>query len=89
MAEQDAGWVEPPASRSWSKWAARLRQAASPVVLEIGAGAAIPTVREFCRRQPARQVRINPEYPTRASERVVSIELGARSALEQIAARLA
>lgn len=84
----DAGWVEPPASRSGSKWAARLRGTASPVVVEIGAGAAIPTVRAFCRRQPARQVRINPDYPTRSGERIVSIGLGARDALGQIAARL-
>ena len=84
----DAGWVEPPTNRSRSRWAHRLRATARPVVLEIGAGAAVPTVRAFCRSQPARQVRINPEYPTRARERVVSIGLGARDALGQVAARL-
>lgn len=58
------------------------------LVIEIGAGLAVPTVRWFGESLGVPLIRINPVIPEVASARAVSIPLGAVAALEAIDARL-
>lgn len=59
-----------------------------PVVIEIGAGTAIATVRHFSQhlqhRHHARLIRVNPDYPEVSSPLDVSLRCGAHPALQAI-----
>ncbi|MBC7433655.1 MAG: NAD-dependent deacetylase [Rubritepida sp.] len=84
----DAGWVDTRIGQVASRldaWLARLRR---PVVIELGAGTAIPSVRLFGQQLDCPLVRINPREPTVGSKRDISIPLGAQEALERIARAL-
>ena len=68
---------------------ATLGPARKLVIVEIGAGEAVPTVRRFGenlvhREQNATLVRINPRDPGRKSDKVIPIQLGALEGLSQI-----
>lgn len=70
-------------SGRYNQW----RQAVSnPVVIEIGAGLAIPTVRRFCEAAGAPLIRINPTDPdiSRGNPRAISLKLRGLEALEKI-----
>lgn len=58
-----------------------------PVVIEIGAGTAIPTVREFGERLNVPLIRINPT-DAQVDRANVSLEIGALAAITAIAKRL-
>ena len=60
-----------------------------PVVIEIGAGTDIPSVRSFCERQGAPLIRINPREPALGRRAGMSLAMGALEALEGIQAALA
>lgn len=60
----------------------------NPVVIEIGAGKAIPTVREFGESQDAPVIRINPTDAETTGPDDVSLEMCALEAIEAIARRL-
>lgn len=65
-----------------SAWRRRCRH---PVVIEIGAGTAIPTVRRYGETQSASLIRINPREPqTPRHLRALGLPLGALAALEGI-----
>lgn len=66
-------------------WFARTKRA---VVLEIGAGTAIPSARRFAAALDVPVVRINPGEPEVARKRDIPIAAGAQFALTRIAARL-
>ncbi len=53
------------------------------VVIEIGAGTAVPTVRRECEQRRGKLIRVNPREPD-APERGISIPLGAIDAIERI-----
>lgn len=61
---------------------------ANPVVVEIGAGTAIPTVRHFGENTRGRLIRINRKGPETYREGDVSLRLGGLEALSLIAAEL-
>jgi NAD-dependent SIR2 family protein deacetylase len=71
------------------QWLAQVRQ---PVVIELGAGTAIATVRHFAhrivRQRHGRLVRINPREPEVADARDVGLAMGALDALSKIDAVL-
>jgi NAD-dependent SIR2 family protein deacetylase len=71
------------------RWLAQVRQ---PVVIELGAGTAIATVRHFAhrivRQHNGRLVRINPREPEVADPRDVGLAMGALDALCEIDAAL-
>ncbi|CAN7187942.1 NAD-dependent deacetylase [Pseudoduganella sp. LjRoot289] len=71
-------------------WLARVKQ---PLVIELGAGTAIPSVRHFSHRivqqHGGRLVRINPREPQVPGAQDVGIAMGALQGLRAIAARLA
>ena len=60
----DADWLSSRADAQGERLLARLRRAARPVVVEIGAGSAIPSMRHFShavlQQHSKRLVRINP-----------------------------
>ncbi len=66
-------------------WLGRLQQ---PVVIEIGAGTAIPTVRSFGERQRGPMIRINPFEARVKRPRDRSIALGALDGISRIARAL-
>jgi len=86
----DAEWIEHRTAAQARRLERALQRAARPVVIEIGAGQAVPTVRRFgerlafTRRAPI--IRINPHEPDIHGLTVgVSLPLGALEALQAIA----
>lgn len=65
---------------------ARYRQwsAQRPVVIEIGAGTAIPSVRRFGEALSAPLVRINPREPDIKNPQAVGLPMGALEALQAL-----
>ncbi len=59
-----------------------------PLVIELGAGTAIPTVRHFGEGLDTPIIRINPTEPQLVMRRGVALKMGALAALEGIAAAL-
>ncbi len=86
----DAGWDESRSFQQEQRLGVWLRQVrgARVVVVECGAGTAIPTVRHFCEAMADRfagtLVRINVREPEVPGDRHIGVPLGARTALEQI-----
>lgn len=70
-------------SGRFNQWRQTVRH---PVVIEIGAGLAIPVVRRFCESAGAPLIRINPSDPVihRENPRAVSLKLCGLKALEKI-----
>lgn len=66
----------------FAAWRARVRH---PVVIELGAGVSVPSVRIFGERQRCPLIRINPRESTVASAEGLGISMGAQAALRQIA----
>lgn len=88
----DGDWLERRAEEQQARmqtWLARTRR---PVVIELGAGTAIPSVRHFShgvvQRHGGRLVRINPREPQVASALDAGIAMGALEGLQAIAAAL-
>lgn len=87
----DWGWVDSHADKRarLDHW---LSLTARPVVVEIGAGTAIPSVRHFtqnvARNFGGRVVRINPNDDAVAADQGVGLALGALAALRAIHCRL-
>jgi NAD-dependent SIR2 family protein deacetylase len=88
----DWSWVSPDHDMQQARqeqWLAKVRQ---PVVIELGAGTAIATVRHFAnrivRQDHGRLVRINPREPEVADTRDIGLAMGAFDALSKIDAVL-
>lgn len=88
----DGGWNQARADEQEQQLAALLRQARKPLVIELGAGTAIPSVRHFShsviQRFNGRLIRINPREPQVASRQDVGLASGALAALAAIDALL-
>ncbi|MCU6500195.1 NAD-dependent deacetylase [Rugamonas sp. A1-17] len=88
----DWGWNERRAVVQEARLQAVLQAAQRPLVIELGAGVAIPSVRNFSQRvvvkHGGRMIRINPREPDVASPRDVGLAMGALDALTAIAALL-
>jgi len=89
----DWGWVEQrqgAQAKRQNEWIARIR---NPVVIEIGAGTAIPSVRRFTEglacRADGHVVRINPAAAAIHRDMGVGLEMGALEAIEAIERALA
>ncbi|MGE3106191.1 MAG: NAD-dependent deacetylase [Lysobacterales bacterium] len=85
----DYDWVERPSSLQSMRLEGWLHGLVRPLLIEIGAGTAIPSVRDFSRRlqagRGARLIRINPDDATVASDQDVALPLAALPALRAIA----
>jgi NAD-dependent SIR2 family protein deacetylase len=88
----DSGWIEQRASEQEARLGALLRKAHKPLVVELGAGVAIPSVRHFgqtvIRNHNGRMIRINPREPQVASPQDVGLATNALTALSAIDALL-
>ena len=87
----DWDWIEQRAERQqaafldWSR-----AHAGPPVVIEIGAGTAIPTVRRFSEQQAAFLIRINPTAPElERARKGCALKMNGTQAMQGIAAALA
>ncbi|QBE65060.1 SIR2 family NAD-dependent protein deacylase [Pseudoduganella lutea] len=87
----DWGWIEHRSARQAARLERWLDKVERPLVIELGAGTAVPSVRHFSQQviqRGGRLVRINPreqEVPTRQD---VGLAAGALDGLQAIAARL-
>jgi len=86
----DMGWINRRSKRQEVDLRRWVDKAARIVVIELGAGTAIPSVRHFSHRlvvnHGARLVRINPKEPAVPTQRDVSIAGPALAALQAVAA---
>ena len=84
----DWDWLENRQQEQSRKLENQLSQAERPIVIEIGAGSAIPSVRHFSQRvihdHGGRLVRINPREFSVPLSKDVGIAAGAKEALEAI-----
>lgn len=89
----DGGWMDDTTVRQEQALAAWLRRVARPLVIEIGAGTAIPSVRRFGHRVSrdfgGRMLRINPRQSAPPTPLDVGLAMGAARALAAIDAALA
>jgi NAD-dependent SIR2 family protein deacetylase len=88
----DDAWVDARERAQALEVSRRLAAASKPLVIELGAGTAVPSVRQFgqhvLQRLHGRLLRINPREPRVPSSADVGLSLGALQALRLIAARL-
>jgi NAD-dependent SIR2 family protein deacetylase len=88
----DWGWNERRSAMQERRLTALLEKARRPLVVELGAGVAIPSVRHFGQRviqqHGGRMIRINPREPQVAGTRDVGLPMGALAGLAAIDALL-
>ena len=87
----DGEWLERRSAQQAARLQAWLQRVQKPLVIELGAGTAIPSVRHFSQSVVARGgrlVRINPREPQVAHRRDVGLAAGALEGLQAIAAHL-
>ncbi|MGF6596283.1 NAD-dependent SIR2 family protein deacetylase [Paraburkholderia sp. GAS448] len=86
----DYGWIEEPSQAQRARLQAWYASVPRVVVVELGAGKALPTVRRFGERMARhRLVRINAREAGTASQHGFGFEGGALEVLKQLDARLA
>lgn len=85
----DATWLESQFLEQESYWGKWRKTVKYPVVIELGAGVNIPSIRYFSERQGSPIIRINPRDEALPEMNTgVSIEMGAKEALIAIAQEL-
>lgn len=84
----DGGWLAQRTRRQQLRLEAWLRQVGKLVVIELGAGTQVPTVRWFGEGQGVPLIRINPTEPEVGSALGVGIRAGALEALTALDAHL-
>ena len=85
----DWGWRSERSDAQANRLQTWLHQVKHLLVIEVGAGTAIPTARRMGERLPGRLIRINPTEPQLPAGKGVSITAGGLVALRAIAAALA
>lgn len=84
----DWHWVSSRRQFQDTRQAAWLAQATNPVVIELGAGTAVPTVRYFSnrivRQHQGKLIRINPREPEIGGATGIGLSMGALEALEAL-----
>jgi NAD-dependent SIR2 family protein deacetylase len=82
----DGAWVERRSDAQLERFAGWLDQVGKPVVIELGAGVDVPSVRRQAERLRAPLVRINPREPQVPRAADVGLAMGALRGLELIEA---
>ena len=85
----DWNWVKHRERQQGRTLAAWREAAKNPLVIELGAGTDIPSVRSFCERQGRPLIRVNPREPALCSRHGVSLSMGALEAMRGIRAAIA
>ena len=85
----DWNWVKRRELQQARALAAWREGATNLVVIELGAGTDIPSVRAFCERQRRPLIRVNPREPDLGNLRGVSLSMGALQAMRGIRDALA
>ncbi len=85
----DWGWISNRTEMQMERLNKWYRKTNRPVVLEIGAGVHVPTVRHASESFNVPIIRINPDYPEVPKSTDIGLALGALDALRLINARLA
>jgi len=85
----DGRWLDDRTMRQYERLERWRRHVRNLVVVELGAGTDVPSVRRLCEAQRAPLVRINPREPHVAAGTGVGIPLGALAALQALRALLA
>jgi NAD-dependent SIR2 family protein deacetylase len=85
----DGRWLEERTAHQYERLERWRRQVRNLVVVELGAGTDVPSVRRLCEAQRAPLVRINPREPHISAGTGVGIALGALTALRALRALLA
>jgi len=82
----DWGWISDQTDLQMERLNKWYRKVKNPLVIEMGAGLAVPTVRRVCESTPAPLVRINLTDPQMDGSRQngISLKMRAQKALEQI-----
>ena len=80
----DFGWLEDRTSQQWERLALWRQAVERPVVIEIGAGLAVPSVRHFSEMQSRPLIRINPDEPDVPLPTDVALRMGATQAVRGI-----
>lgn len=84
----DSGWLSHRSELQEANLKAWQRSIERPVVIEIGAGQSIPTVRRFGEAQNGFLIRINPVEPDRNDSASIRLGMGGLEALQGIEAAL-
>jgi len=84
----DFGWLDDRASQQWERLALWRQAVERPVVIEIGAGLAVPSVRHFSEMQSRPLIRINPVEPEVLRKTDVGLRMGATQAVQGICGAL-
>ncbi|WP_414444351.1 SIR2 family NAD-dependent protein deacylase [Burkholderia sp. 22PA0106] len=84
----DGNWLERDTARQAQRLARWLERVERRVVVKLGAGGALPTVRRFSERHGPRVIRINPREPMIAAKHGIGIAGGAAETLRRIDERL-
>ena len=84
----DWGWLEQRSAEQNRRMSDWLRKVERLLVIEIGAGTNIPTVRLVGESLPARLIRINPSEPELGEGKGISIACGGLEALRGIESAL-
>lgn len=79
----DYAWNSERSDEQQRRMVRNIQTMKNPVIIELGAGVSVPTVRYFCESQPGFLIRINPRDCEINTDGVV-INLGAKSALSLI-----
>lgn len=84
----DGGWIDGRTGAQGARLAEWLKRVVRPVVIEIGAGSAIPSVRRFGEAQGCPMIRINPNEWQVRRPMDVGLPLGALEAIKTIVSAL-
>lgn len=84
----DFTWIESRTEEQRERFDAWARKVVAPVVIELGAGVEVPSIRRIGEICGWPLVRINPEHLQTPADTAVSVPMGARPALELIARAL-
>lgn len=85
----DWAWLDHRTAEQEHRLQRWLGQTRRPVIIELGAGTAVPTVRITGERLAAPMIRINPREPDTSSRRDIALPCGALAGLTAIAKALA
>ena len=84
----DWSWVHQRETQQAKTLAAWVETVTHPVIIELGAGTDIPSVRSFCERMRRPLIRINPREPKLGGVKGIGLAMGALDAVRAIHAAL-